>query len=243
MKGQGGRVGERDDEITGLWEKYQSDRSTDNRNRLALAYGHLVTSVLQRVMSTCRTTRRDLAQEGQIGLLQAIERYDPLRHIRFETFAWSRIRGAMLDALRADDHLPRLARRRHELVQAAIDAFVAEHGIEPDGDQLDALLAEDDEAERGRQIAEHADAQTDDAAPLVGDVADHRETSPPAREQMMDMLEQAFAHCSPQERLVLALHVAADMPTATVGRLMGLSRSRVSQIYTRVCARLRGELS
>lgn len=236
-------MGDRDKKLTELWDRYLQSRDDVDRNAIAIAYGHLITTVLQRVSATCRTTRRDLAQQGQIGLLQAIERFDPLRHTRFETFAWPRIRGAMLDALRADDHLPRLARRRHEVVQAAIDAFVAEHGIEPDGDQLDALLSEDDDAERGRQIAEHADARADDAAPLVGDVADHRETSPPAREQLLDMLEHAFAHCSHQERLVLALHVAADMPTATVGRLMGLSRSRVSQIYTRVCSRLRGELA
>ena len=102
------------DETYGLWQEYRATKDQHVRDRLILTYAPLVKFVAGRVGASlpAHVDEQDLVSYGLLGLIGAIERYDPDREIKFETFAMARIRGAIIDELRSLDWVPRSVRTR-----------------------------------------------------------------------------------------------------------------------------------
>ena len=100
-----------------LWQGYRRQPCDERRNALVEAYQHLVRRVVQRFAARLPRTvdRGDLLAAANVGLMAAIQSYDPERRVRFESYAEMRIRGALLDELRSEDWLPRPWRQRIEL--------------------------------------------------------------------------------------------------------------------------------
>ena len=116
------------DETTTLWQEYRKSRDQHVRDRLILTYAPLVKFVAGRVGASLpsHVDEQDLVSYGLLGLIGAIERFDPDREIKFETFAMARIRGAIIDELRSLDWVPRSVRTRARQIERAIAALEKE---------------------------------------------------------------------------------------------------------------------
>ncbi len=244
--------------IEALWRQFAHSPSQRVRDRLVLHYAPLVKYVAGRVGTGLPThiDVADLIQSGIFGLVDAIEKFDPGRGLRFETYAMQRIRGAILDDLRSQDWVPRVVRSRareieraHERLGARLrrtptDAEVAaELGIslrdlrDLYGQlRLTSVLALDDlmGPNKDNSMGSPADTLPDDdavdpAAVLVDQ--DNRK-----------QLAEAIAQLNERDRIVVSLYYFENLTLAEIGKVLGVTESRVSQLHTRAVLRLRAKL-
>jgi RNA polymerase sigma factor for flagellar operon FliA len=238
-----------DEPLDEQWTEYLAAPTRWARDRLVERYTPLVRVVAHRVMAGLPThvDHADLTQSGIFGLIDAIERFDPERCPRFESFAVQRIRGAILDELRAQDWVPRTVRGRvreleraqerleRRLQRAATDREIAAEMHLPLRDvqglirQVQVLSVEAlDEIGGGV-----ADLFTD-AAPDPMSVVQARET--------MRQLNAAVAGLGERDRTVVQLYYLENRTLAEIGRMLGVTESRVCQLHARLVGRLRGRL-
>jgi RNA polymerase sigma factor FliA len=231
------------------WTEYLAAPNRHARDRLVIRYTPLVRVIAHRVLVGMPThvDHSDLAQSGMFGLIDAIERFDPSRCPRFETFAAQRIRGAILDELRAQDWVPRTVRGRvkeleraqerleRQLQRAPTDREVAHEMGLPVRDvqglirQVHVVSVEALD-ERGGGVSElFADAAPDPMA-----VVQARET--------MRQLNAAVAGLGERDRMVIQLYYLENRTLAEIGRMLGVTESRVCQLHARLVGRLRGRL-
>ncbi|MGZ4463332.1 MAG: sigma-70 family RNA polymerase sigma factor, partial [Gaiellaceae bacterium] len=130
------------DDVIGLWRRYRATRDRQLRDRLILTYAPLVKYVAGRLGSglPAHVDEGDLVSYGLLGLIGAIERYDPDRDVKFETYAIARIKGSIIDELRAMDWVPRSVRARARDIERAISQLEAESGRAPTEDEIAAKL-------------------------------------------------------------------------------------------------------
>jgi RNA polymerase sigma factor FliA len=197
----------------------------------------------------------ELVSAGAIGLTDALDAFDASRGLAFSTFAMPRIRGAILDELRRQDHVPRSVRRKTRDIKAASDALTRD-GKEPTDKELAAQLNVDIETLRRWQldvegaIQVSLDASTstsgDEEGPshaemLAGTTEEDIEGDL-TREQEVNVLTRALQGLGDQERLVISLYYYEDLKLHEIAIALGVSESRVSQIRTKALAKLRGEM-
>lgn len=222
----------------------RADLSQDER---VLRYLGLVRAVVQRVSASLppHVSREDLESYGLVGLLEAFQRYDPSVGVRFETFAWHRIRGAILDHLRSLDLAARTDRQRARQIERAHERLAGRLGREPTREELAeevGVSAEVLDAELARLhdlvVTSFEDlvyrASTSDAPnPEEGpeEVAERRE--------LVEALRRALGQLSERERLVLGLYYYEGLTLAEIGGLLDLTESRVCQIQAAALLRLR----
>src|SRR5947208_447326 len=129
------------DDTAGLWRRYRETRDQGIRDRLILGYSPLVKYVAGRLGSglPAHVDEQDLVSYGLLGLIGAIERFDPDRDVKFETYAIARIRGAIIDELRALDWVPRSVRSRARDIERAITALEAKLGRAPTDEEIAQL--------------------------------------------------------------------------------------------------------
>jgi RNA polymerase sigma factor for flagellar operon FliA len=233
-----------------LWAAYLADRRRSLRDRLVVHYTPLLRSVAHRLASALpsHVEVADLVQCGVFGLIDAVERFDPERSPRFESYAAPRIRGAILDELRAQDWVPRSVRGRvreleraqerleSRLQRAATDAELAEELGLP-VHEVRAL---------GRQVQLVSVEALDESSGGVSELlADHGAPDPMAVVQAAETLRQlafAVAQLEERDRDVVRLYYLENRTLAEIGRLLGVTESRVCQLHTRLVGRLRGRL-
>lgn len=239
-------------EAGALWGEYAECGATDHRDRLVLHYEPLVRQVAGRVGTRLppHVELADLIQAGVFGLMDAIERFEPALGIRFESYAAQRIRGAILDELRAQDWVPRAIRNRaRELAKAresvearlqrsATPAELAnELGVGPaeisgilNQIQLISMNALDEwAAARGATVTLAETLEQEDSDPMT--VLEARETS--------RLLALSFAQLPERDNRVLWFYYVENLTLAEIGRRLGVTESRVCQLRGRAVARLR----
>lgn len=198
----------------------------------------------------------ELVSCGTIGLMNALEAFEPARGLAFSTFAVPRIRGAILDELRRQDHVPRSIRRKtREISQAretltrifgrpATDKEVAEHlGLD-----LGTLWRWQADTENAVQISLDQGATEQDGQPYLppealSDPHDHSIEDEINREQEKEILKQALMRLKEQERIVLTLYYFEELKLHEIADVLDLTESRVSQIRAKALSRLRTELA
>lgn len=192
----------------------------------------------------------DLVQQGYLGLADAMDRWDPERGIRFETFSSRRISGAMRDWLRNQDHLPRLMRRRSRRVQQAVDAFRIDHGRAPDHDELQARLDVDDH-EFGLLLNEHdvpavvtfgGLESSGDEDSGIGALAESSEPGAMTCLQHTDLREFVVRGMEAMDRMIVVLYYYESLTMREIGAVLGCSESRVSQRMDSIIQRLRARV-
>src|SRR5216110_92312 len=195
----------------------------------------------------------DLVQDGVIGLIDAANRFDEGRGIKFETFAERRVRGAMIDALRKDAW-PRGVRRQRRELEAARESLRRELGHEPSLADL-AQRVGSDEARLSRTIVRINTIES--TSPLsAGDNVDGStlptalvpsEPTPPDRAyehlEVRDRVRAAIASLPPRERKVIGLYYYQEATMKQIGAEIGVNESRVSQLHARAIRRLREALA
>ena len=242
--------------IVALWRQFGEQREQRLRDRLVLHYAPLVKYVAGRVGTglPAHVEVADLIQSGIFGLVDAIEKFEPERGLKFETYAMQRIRGAILDDLRAQDWVPRSVRGRAREVERALERLGAQLRRTPtDAElaeelglslhelrdvyaqlQLTSVVALDELAAAGRGSTPLADILEDqealDPVALLVDQDNRRQ------------LAQAIAHLAERDRVVVTLYYFENLTLAEIGRVLGVTESRVCQLHTRAVLRLRAKL-
>ena len=238
-----------DEPLDEQWTEYLAAPTREARDRLVVRYTPLVRVVAHRVLVGLPThvDHADLTQSGIFGLIDAIERFDPSRCPRFESFAVQRIRGAILDELRAQDWVPRTVRGRvreleraqerleRQLQRAATDREIAAEMHLPVR-EVQGLI---------RQVqvvsVEALDEISGGVADLFTDAAPDPMSVVQARETMRQ-LNAAVAGLGERDRTVVQLYYLENRTLAEIGRLLGVTESRVCQLHARLVERLRGRL-
>jgi len=193
----------------------------------------------------------DLVQNGMIGLLDAMERYQEGFGAQFETYATQRVRGAMLDGLRENDWLPRSLRRELRRIEAAISQLEHAHGRAPSESELaDALKMSLPDYQktlqdaRGHQLVYFDDfAGEGDEDFLERHFTDN--DADPANiledRNTREMLVQAIGQLPEREKMMMALYYEQELNLREIGEVMGVTESRVCQLHTQAVARLRSQ--
>lgn len=242
-------------QVDGLWERFKATGDADSRERLILHYSPLVKYVAGRVGTGLPKSvdQNDLASYGLFGLIDAIDKFDLERGFKFETYAINRIKGAILDELRALDWVPRSVRSRarrieqsiadleHKLQRAPTEEEVA-IDLEMDiGDFQDAL------AQIGRSgIAALDEFVSGESQTSMGElIADPHGVSPESEfqaEETKRSLADAINRLPSRERLVVTLYYYEGMTLAEIGDVLGVTESRVCQIHAKTMMSLRNRL-
>jgi RNA polymerase sigma factor for flagellar operon FliA len=241
--------------ISHVWMEFVTTRRPELRDELIVAYTPLVRSVVGRlsIPSTSLLDQDDLISYGVIGLINAVDRYDPSRGIRFETFAVARIRGAVIDQLRALNWLPRSAVTRIRQVEGALAELEQRLGRPAKEEEVAAELHIS--TDRYRQMLQvvsttllSLDAPVgalpqDESATSLADMLEDVGTPGPAEQVEQQELTTSLGHAldqlPPRERLLLSLYYQEELTMKEISEIMQVSESRVCQLHMQAILRLR----
>ena len=241
---------------TKLWQSYHAGNDSA-RDRLLEEHLGLVHHVARQVSRTLavRTDFDELVSAGTIGLMTALEGFDASRGLAFSTFAAPRIRGAILDELRKQDHVPRSIRRKTREMSAAREAWMRAHGRGPDdrelaeqlGVDMDTLWRWQADVEGAHHIPlDRAPGERENNAPTPAETLSSGEDSEVedslTHEQEVSHLKDAILRLKDQERVVLSLYYFEELKLHEIAKVLELTESRVSQIRSKALSKLRVEL-
>ncbi|MEZ0448646.1 RNA polymerase sigma factor WhiG [Cellulomonas sp. ICMP 17802] len=247
------------EEIDALWEDYKATQSPRAREGLILHYASLVSAVAGRVGMRLPSTveQADLVSYGMFGLIDAIEKYQTDRSVKFESYASSRIRGAIIDELRAMDWVPRSVRTKARSVDRAYAELEAKLHRTPTEDEVARHLEMPVEDLRAiySQLSTVNVAALDEllgggddrpgGVSLVDTLGDERTLDPAGSIEAAEtkfLLARAIECLGERERIVVVLYYYEGMTLAEIGRVLGVTESRISQMHTAAMVRLRTRL-
>ena len=247
------------EDIQTLWTDFRQTGDQNARDRLILNYSPLVKYVAGRLGAGLPTHVEEshLVSYGLIGLLGAIERFDPTREIKFETFAISRIRGAIIDELRALDWVPRSVRSRARDIEWAIGQLEAQLHRAPTDEEIakklditfDELEDSLDEISRSSIVALDelwTVTSTGDQISLI-DTLEDPDSIDPQRNltdiELRQAIAEAISSLPEREKIVVTLYYYEELTLREIGDVLGVTESRVSQLHTKAILRLRGHLA
>ena len=243
-----------------LWLDYTKTKDKVIRDRLILTYAPLVKYVAGRVGSglPAHVDEEDLVSYGLLGLMGAIDRFDPSRDIKFETFAIARIKGAIIDELRSLDWVPRSVRSRaRDIERAMAELERILHRVPTDGEIAEKLgLTEEELDDSLTDISRSSIAALDELWTISGSSGDQvslidtiEDTSGPdpqgalAQTELRDALGDAIARLPEREKLVVTLYYYEELTLREIGDVLGVTESRVSQLHTKAILRLKARLA
>ncbi|MEM9201706.1 MAG: RNA polymerase sigma factor WhiG [Actinomycetota bacterium] len=249
---------ERHADIEQLWADYKANRTQETRDKLIVQYSPLVKYVAGRVgVGLPRNVEQaDLTSFGVFGLIDAIEKFDPERGYKFETYAIARIKGAILDELRSIDWVPRSVRSKARNLERAMSKLESENHRAPTDKEvaeemgvteaqlqttlsqisfvgvaaLDEMLSG---GERGESVTLGDTVADSGAGPMgVYEV-----------EEMRQILAESINRMPEREKIVLTLYYYEGLTLAEIGRVLSVTESRVCQIHTKAVLQLRSRIS
>ena len=242
--------------IDELWRQYKRAPSRACRDQLVEYYmaGH-VRRIAERMHATLprQVDIDDLIQQGYLGLVESIERFDPTRNVKFETFSGRRIFGSMRDYLRSIDPMPRLSRIREKKIQSVTERFRKEFGREPGDDELRKELDLPEPrfrkvmgSDRAPSMVHFNSARTDsddmDDSDGMRSFEDRHRPTPHVRAEHQDLLKWISSGFGRRDRLIIVLYYYERMTMKEIGRSLGISESRVSQRLDSILQCLRSRL-
>ncbi len=261
MRGNQRRGGDgtasKDPAVAELWETYKRTLDPDARERLILQYSPLVKYVAGRVSVGMPNTIEfaDLTSYGMFGLIDAIEKFDLGRRVKFETYAIARIKGAIIDELRSIDWVPRSVRSKARTVEKALTKLELKLRRTPTEEELaDELELSTDElrtmltqvsltslaALDGSFAGEDSERQT-----LIDTLQDPRAVDPQSSYEDTELraqLSAAVNRMPEREKTVIVLYYFEGMTLAQIGEVLGVTESRVCQLHTKAVLSLRAKI-
>lgn len=244
--------------IDELWLEYSQTKRAELRTELITHYTPLARYVVGRmgIPQTSMLEADDLVSYGVIGLINAIDRFDPFRGVRFEAFATSRIRGAVIDQLRVLNWLPRSAVARVRQIEVALAAL--EQRLGRPAREQEAAAEVGVTVQRYRQMllemgivvlsldAPLGSLMQEDEVTSLSDLIEDSTLPGPAQQveqqEIMELLNTAIEHIPERERLLLSLYYHEELTMKEISRLMNVSESRVCQLHMQAILRLRSAL-
>jgi RNA polymerase sigma factor for flagellar operon FliA len=248
-----------DDVLGAIWHSFKSEADPDARERLILHYAPLVKYVASRVATglPASVDQADLVSYGMFGLIDALQKFEPGRGNKFETYAIPRIRGAIIDELRAMDWVPRSVRFKQREIEKALADLESMLKRQPTEKELAerlgmslqelhevitqisfvSVLALDETvsvgADRGEKVS------------LVDTLADKGfdPTTGVESQETRGLLAAAINELSEREKIVVTLYYFEGLTLAEIGEILGVTESRVCQIHTKAVGVLRGQMT
>ena len=246
--------------IAELWRSYKDQATPEARERLIVHYSPLVKFVAARVAAGLPQSieQADLVSYGIFGLIDAIDKFDPGRGFKFETYAISRIKGAIIDELRSIDWVPRSVRAKARSIETAYSKLENELLRTPDDTELAGEL-DISEVELAQNLSEisfvgivaldeivGAGGERSGSTTVGDNVAAGGAHDPVAAfevDEMKSLLADAINRMPDRERLVLTLYYYEGLTLAEIGEVLRVTESRVCQIHTKAILQLRSRLS
>lgn len=240
-----------------LWEQYAATGDPKVREQLILQFTPLVKYVMGRLAISLPAIMdyEDILSFGTIGLIEAVERFDSTKGVKFETYAISRVRGAIIDALRSLDRLPRSVRQKVRETTEAILTLTNDLGREPTDDEVAASLGLSGDAFRRHLIdaswttvsldtvgTHEDDEEGGGAAAGIAD-PDYEDFSVEMElQERIGDLAQSIRELPEREQLILSLYYQEELTMREVSQVLSISESRVCQLHARALGRLRAIL-
>ncbi len=248
-----------DTALAELWAAYVADRTPELRDRLILHYAPLVKYVAGRVGSglPAHVEQADLASYGTFGLIDAITRYQPSREVKFESYAMARIRGAIIDELRSTDWIPRSVRMKARQFERTVAGLESRLQRSPTEEEVAAEMDMDVEEVRkflGQLSLVNVvaldelmgDEDSGSAPRLVDTLRDSNALDPQAMAEhgeARQLLGRAVEQLPDREKVVVSLYYFEGLTLADIGRVLGVTESRICQLHTKAVLQLRTKLA
>lgn len=225
-----------------------------DKEQLVQRYAPLVKRIAFHLMARLPASVQveDLVQNGMIGLLDAINRYESGHGAQFDTYAAQRVRGAMLDGLRENDWLPRGLRRDMRRIEQTITQLEQEQGRTPSerelAEAMDMSLADYQkmlQEARGHQLIYFEDLNEEGGESFLDRHLTDHDANPLQMledKNLRELLVQAIDVLPERERLMMALYYEQDLNLREIGEVMGVTESRVCQLHSQAIARLRAKV-
>jgi RNA polymerase sigma factor FliA len=247
-------------ELRDLWRRYKTSGDQRARERLVVAYSPLVKYVAGRMAAglPAHVDEADLISYGLVGLIAAIERFDLGREIRFETYAITRIKGAILDELRSLDWVPRSVRARARDIERAHSKLEGRLQRVPTDEEMadelnltidefrDSLLAIANSSVTALDELWTVSDASGDSVSLLDTLQDPTAPDPERlvdANELKDRIADAISRLPEREKLVIALYYYENLTLREIGEVLGVTESRVSQLHTKAVLRLRARLA
>ena len=245
--------------IDTVWKEYKETQSKVAKDKLLLEYANLVKYIAQRIAVNLPSSveRDDLISAGILGLVKAVETFEPERGFKFETYAGHKIRGAILDELRAMDWVPRSVRQKARELQRVFAKLENELGRMPYDDEVckslnitikeyEDILTEVTPTTIISLEEAMPDREADSKEIRIIDTIEDPGSNNPLRElgftEVKNILKDAIANLPEKEKLVIALYHYEELTLKEIGVVLNISESRVSQIHSKVILKLRSKL-
>lgn len=238
-----------------LWQEYSRTRSSELRDELIIEYSQLVKLVAGRLSMYLgyNVEYDDLCGYGVFGLIDAIDKFDCSKNVKFETYASLRIRGAILDQIRKMDWIPRSLRQKQKKIDAAMSKIEAEEG----------RIATDEEIARelGITIDEYNDwlgqtkatnlvsldeytetAGNDGKVDSIGNPRFEQPEDVVEKEELKKMIVEAISLLTEKEKSVVTLYYYEELTLKEISLVLEVSESRVSQLHTKALVKMKNKL-
>jgi RNA polymerase sigma factor for flagellar operon FliA len=237
-------VDHRDSDLDEVWRAFKESGDQELRNRLVMRYSPLVKYVAGRVRPGLPQSvdMSDLLSDGVIGLMDAIEKFEPERGLQFQTYAVPRIRGAILDGLRATDWVPRAIRTKIRDVERAQVELEHRYGRTPRDREIAAELRitvpelrelYSQASYTGVAYLDEVGMGEDPGPTMQLDVEDT---------EMRAALVQAIRTLPERDQIIVTLYYFEQLTLSEIGQVLGITESRVSQLHSRCAMTLRTKL-
>ena len=233
-----------------LWQ-YKQTNCQDLKWPLVLRYVGLVKSLALQARGVYRSFAQidDIVHEGVLALVSAVDKFDPDKGVKFETFVSKRIRGAIIDLARRQDWVPRSVRRRaREIDQVSSELFV-ELGRYPSDEEMTQRLGitleqyQEDLANTSLCNLLSLDSLLDDSERGVSDIPDYKVLSRPEdsmlQQELLQILAEGITTLRENEQMVISLYYQKNLRMKEIAQVMDVSEPRVSQIHSRAIQKLK----
>ena len=233
---------------------YKSHIDSEKRDQIIVEYSSLIRYIAQKIASRLPSNIEldDLISCGVIGLMDAIDKYDPTRDNKFKTYAEFRIRGAMLDELRAQDWVPRSVREKAKLIERSYQKLESELGRAATDEEMCKELNINQEEfysllNKARSVSvlnidDATSVGSGDKKLMIGLLENRRSLNPffavnfkKARER----IKNGIKSLPERQRLVLSLYYYEDLNLKEIGQVLNVTESRVSQLHTQAIIQLK----
>lgn len=237
-----------------LWDEYEKTKSPEVREKIILEYAPLVKIVAGRLSMYLgnNVEYEDLTSYGIFGLIDAIEKFDSGKAVKFETYASLRIRGSILDQIRKMDWIPRTLRQRQKKIDTAIKEFEINEGYTPSDDEVADKL--------GISTEEYVEWQSqmkitnvislneymEQGAEPVRDTAGKNKFDDPetamSKSELKDMIKDALELLTEKEKKVILLYYYEDLTLKEISNILEVTESRISQLHTKALQKMKKKL-
>ena len=231
------------EDLEQIWHEFRDTKDPALRNRLVLQYAPLVKYVAGRLRTRMPDTveQDDLVSDGVLGLMDAIERFEPARGLSFQTFAVPRIRGAIIDGMRSMDFVPRSVRDKLRLVLRAQKTLELRLGRVAEDSEVatETGIPVQQLRDLSRQASSnHANLDDFDLADELSQAADHQVEQGDVKASLMRVVDQL----ADRDQVIIALYYFEGLTLAEIGQVLGVTESRISQVHRRATTTLRERL-